>query len=134
MATEHSFGIVAFHAGDVLIVQHSAGHWGFPKGHARKGETPLAAAAREFEEETGVTVYEILDLPPLVEEYTLRRKKKIVRKDVTYFLARVDEPACRIQEEELLDLAWVTPDIARSRLTFEESRRILAQALAAWPR
>ena len=34
--------------------QPDAGLWGFPGGHVERGETALAAAARELSEETGV--------------------------------------------------------------------------------
>lgn len=45
-------------------------HWDFPKGAVEEGETPLAAARREIEEETGITELELAwgeehrDTPP----------------------------------------------------------------------
>ena len=36
-----------------LLIQHQAGHWAFPKGHANPGESPAETARREFAEETG---------------------------------------------------------------------------------
>ncbi|MBZ4690288.1 MAG: nudJ [Cereibacter sp.] len=49
---------VVLHEGNVLLVRRlnepDAGLWGFPGGHVERGETGLAAAARELEEETGV--------------------------------------------------------------------------------
>lgn len=45
---------------DVLMVQRrkspDAGLWGYPGGHVEWGETALAAAAREIDEETGIRV------------------------------------------------------------------------------
>lgn len=39
----------------VALVKGSySGRWGFPKGNIEQGETPKAAAIREFSEETGV--------------------------------------------------------------------------------
>jgi ADP-ribose pyrophosphatase YjhB (NUDIX family) len=42
----------------VLLIKRKnepdAGLWGFPGGHIERGETGLAAAARELQEETGV--------------------------------------------------------------------------------
>ncbi len=42
-------------AGRVLLVRHSygSGHWMLPGGGLKRGEDPLAAAAREFAVETG---------------------------------------------------------------------------------
>ena len=49
-------------AGQVLLLQRGAGakfaplHWDLPSGKADKGESVTAAAARELEEETGLTL------------------------------------------------------------------------------
>ena len=64
----HSAGILLFrfrdgqlqvllgHPGGPLWAQRDAGAWSIPKGLCRSGETPLAAAQREFREETGFGV------------------------------------------------------------------------------
>ena len=41
------------HPGGPFFVNKDAGVWGIPKGLIDEGEDPLAAARREFEEETG---------------------------------------------------------------------------------
>ncbi len=41
---------------DVLLVKHTLGHWGFPKGHMEADETERETALREVKEETGYTV------------------------------------------------------------------------------
>ena len=50
---------VVIHDNKVLLVQRkkqpNAGLWGFPGGHIELGETGLACAVRELQEETGVT-------------------------------------------------------------------------------
>ena len=48
--------------GDVLVLRRSsshpnyAHHWDFPGGEVEHGENPASAAAREIEEETGITI------------------------------------------------------------------------------
>jgi len=43
------------HPGGPFWADRDAGAWTIPKGLLRTGEDPLAAACREFEEETGIT-------------------------------------------------------------------------------
>jgi len=49
-------GVLEFflvHPGGPYFVNKDVGAWGIPKGEIGEGEDPLAAAQREFEEETG---------------------------------------------------------------------------------
>ncbi|WP_431357635.1 NUDIX domain-containing protein [Streptomyces lydicus] len=52
--------VVLLAAGHVLLIERGwdpyAGCWALPGGHVGVGETSLAAAVRELEEETGITV------------------------------------------------------------------------------
>jgi len=43
------------HPGGPLFARKDDGHWTIPKGQLDDGEEPLAAAIREFREETGLT-------------------------------------------------------------------------------
>src|SRR5947208_14366682 len=43
------------HPGGPLFTRKDDGYWSVPKGEIEPGEDPLAAAIREFKEETGVT-------------------------------------------------------------------------------
>lgn len=40
-----------------IIQGRSTGKWSFPKGHSKRGETPLECAKREIMEETGIPSY-----------------------------------------------------------------------------
>src|SRR5438270_1395963 len=42
------------HPGGPFWASRDAGAWSIPKGELAEGEEPLAAACREFEEETGI--------------------------------------------------------------------------------
>ncbi|MEO5355944.1 MAG: NUDIX domain-containing protein [Nitrospirae bacterium YQR-1] len=126
---ERSYGIVPVYEQDgkrlFLLIQHNAGHWAFPKGHANEGETPAEAAKREFEEETAVTDYELSDLAPFVENYIVMRQGGAVNKTVTFFLAFVKNPAVTIQESEIMHYKWAGYAEALSTITFREGKELL---------
>ncbi|MCU1673430.1 MAG: MutT-like protein [Frankiales bacterium] len=46
--------VLLAHPGGPLFARKDAGHWTIPKGELDPGEEPLAAAYREFTEETGI--------------------------------------------------------------------------------
>lgn len=127
-----SYGVIPVHilAGErrYLLIQHHAGHWGFPKGHAEKGETPAQAAERELREETGLRATEVLAEPAFEEVYYFKVKATLIRKSVTYFIGFVDDPRVTPQAEEISDYAWGGLEETMKRLSFKEGRRILEQA------
>jgi 8-oxo-dGTP pyrophosphatase MutT (NUDIX family) len=47
-------GIIVNPDGKVAVVNQFGNSWSLPKGHIEKGESPLDAAIREIEEETGI--------------------------------------------------------------------------------
>ncbi len=57
------------HPGGPFWQTRDLGAWTVPKGEIREGEEPLAAARREFEEETGVEpVGEFIELTPVTQK------------------------------------------------------------------
>ncbi len=128
---EASFGLVpiADQAGvlQFLLIQHRAGHWGFPKGHAEPGETPLQTACREFEEETGIRDYQVSDHPPLLEVYRFVKKQKNIEKTVTYFIAWVQSMQVTPQAAEIRSYLWLPYEAALAQLNFPQSQQVLRQ-------
>ncbi len=125
---DYSYGIVPLRQtgpGDwqVLLIQHQAGHWAFPKGHANEGETPQQAAVRELEEETGLSVVQFLSEETLMENYYFFLKGKRFFKTVVYFMAKVQGDV-KIQEEEICNSAWVAIPQAKERMTFPEGKKV----------
>ncbi len=124
---EHSYGIIPLKLLDqkweTLLVQHQAGHWSFPKGHAQEGELPYDTAKRELLEETGLRVTRVLSETPFREHYFFTREGDPTEKDVDYFLAEVEgTPALQI--EEIANLRWVSLEEAEECMTFEEGKRM----------
>jgi bis(5'-nucleosidyl)-tetraphosphatase len=108
-----------------LLIRHWAGHWGFPKGHAEAGETAIATACRELEEETGIQAYRVFDDTSFVEQYSFTKDGQPIEKTVTYFIAAIESQAVTCQEQEIQAYTWVNFDTALQTITFDQAKRIL---------
>ena len=132
---DHSYGLVPIWrdpaSRQYLLIQHHAGHWAFPKGHAEPGESPAQAAKREFTEETGIEAFTFWGEPTFAETYHFRKKAGLlVEKTVTYFLGEVHAPTVTPQPEEVADYAWGSYEQTRKRITFDDARALLDQVEA----
>ena len=110
-----------------LLIQHHAGHWGFPKGHADPGETALNAACREFLEETGISQFKVLDGVSFSEQYGFTRDGQHFDKTVIYYPAMVESATVSCQAEEIRDYAWLEYEAAIARLSFEGAKQVLTK-------
>jgi predicted NUDIX family NTP pyrophosphohydrolase len=54
--TSRGLEVLLAHPGGPFWAKKDEGAWSIPKGELAEGEDPLAAALREFEEETGATI------------------------------------------------------------------------------
>ncbi len=109
---------------EVFLVEHIDGHWGFPKGHSEKEETPFHAAIRELEEETSLHLKKLLRKQPFSERYLYQKKDRKILKEVFYFLMEV-EGDVKIQKSELLDGGWFSFDEAHKKIIFPEGKNLL---------
>ncbi|MCS6813732.1 MAG: NUDIX domain-containing protein [Cyanobacteria bacterium] len=129
---DEAFGIVPVHRhpeGDrFLLIQHNAGHWGFPKGHAEAGESPLQAACREFTEETGIQMFTVIDDVSFTEHYVFQKDGQKIAKTVIYFPAWVQTTEVHHQEAEIKNYAWASFDQAMALITFPAARQVLHEA------
>jgi 8-oxo-dGTP pyrophosphatase MutT (NUDIX family)/phosphohistidine phosphatase SixA len=100
--------------------------WTFPKGKLEPGEHVLMAAVREVTEETGIRP--VLGRPLATVRYQVDSGPK----RVDYWASRVDHPpdAPFAPGDEVDHLEWLSPDAARSRLTYAHDARLLERLLA----
>jgi 8-oxo-dGTP pyrophosphatase MutT (NUDIX family) len=145
---DECFGIVPVFATEAdtlfLLIQHQAGHWAFPKGHAEPGESALSTAKRELEEETGIRDYEVLEEPIFVESYAFvqesvpssvkhyssAKEGELIEKSVTYFVAFVNSMGVVLQVEEVQNSTWICFDEAINLITFDGNRGVLREVKA----
>lgn len=135
----HSAGVIVFRdtSPRAFLLMRSAltkrPVWEFPKGGVEAGETELEAAARELQEETGLTGGDYVLLEGFREEeryhFTRGGEQELrrIRKRVDYFLARWQRGEVRISREASR-YEWVPFDEAMRMLRFPEKRRILRAA------
>ena len=96
MKKRKSCGILLFSHDEplrFLLMKHDD-RLDLPKGHIEKGESEIACALREFEEETGISKEKILFMKDFrfEEQYIARYEKHSYDKTLVIFAARLKEP------------------------------------------
>lgn len=116
----------------LLLRDARHGTWSFPKGHLEAGETPLAGARRELEEETGIRDPERVPGFECVLEYELPPKgdRAPERKRVHLFLAHVPDRHLVLSEEHDAH-RWATADEAGGCLAYDDLRVAVRRAREA---
>ncbi|MCB2263084.1 MAG: Nudix family hydrolase [Candidatus Thiosymbion ectosymbiont of Robbea hypermnestra] len=118
-------GAIADARGRILIARrpgqvHQGGRWEFPGGKLEPGETPVAALARELNEELGIRVLSSRPLIRVRHDYGDRR----ILLDVRRVVSHEGEP----QGHEGQPLAWVHPQ-AMDPAAFPAADRPVISAL-----
>ena len=147
---ERSAGVIPFRRqGDqgplLYLVLHSPtvrnprAKWEFPKGGMEPGEVPRATAAREFQEETGLTDWSFRDGFERSLSYTYIRRGRKVIKTVAYFVAEVRDVASLTRSPEHVEdpfghwCYWGTFEQVTRLLYHAKIRQVFAEA-DAWLR
>jgi predicted NUDIX family NTP pyrophosphohydrolase len=120
------------HPGGPFWVKRDAGAWSIPKGEIEAAEEPLAAAIREFAEETGTTLAgHFHALPPI---------QQAGGKMVLAWAIEGDLDAAAIRSNEF-EMEWPPksgkrrrfPEVGRAQwFALAEARRKINKAQAAW--
>ncbi len=135
-------GALLFHPsgdGPRFLLLRNALHksWGFPKGHAEEGESPLECARREVSEETGGLPWTRIEgfreeCRYLVPGRHPDRGGRPYEKRVVYFLGRVDPedlPLLRLSAEHD-DHRWLPLEEALTLLEHRNLRDLLHEAVS----
>jgi 8-oxo-dGTP pyrophosphatase MutT (NUDIX family) len=137
MAVEKSAGAVIFrkegrdiyylllhYAGSKL---NAKGYWDFPKGHLEEGETEMAAASREIDEETGLKNLRFAPGFKHYIKYFFRVQGKTIFKTVAFFLAETGQKEIKISDEHI-GYEWLPFDQAFAKMKFANAKNVLAKA------
>lgn len=111
-----------------LVIRDSYRNWGFPKGHLEKEETPVQAALREVQEETGLPDLRwVGDLGNI--DWHFRFRGRLIHKLCHYFLLESATEATIPQRDEgITACRWAPFDEALTLVSYENARDVLQRA------
>jgi len=131
---ERSAGVVLFRAdpdspgGRVFLLLDYGRYWDYAKGHVEPGEDDLTAALRELQEETGITDATVLpDFRHDITYFFRDRKKGLIRKTVTFFLASTSATDVTLSHEHV-GYDFLPFDQALTRLNYPNAKATLQAA------
>jgi 8-oxo-dGTP pyrophosphatase MutT (NUDIX family)/uncharacterized membrane protein YiaA len=105
-----------------VIRRPNRSDWSLPKGHVEKDETLRAAAEREIKEETGYSAKYLGPAGAMTYDGSGGAPKSVT---YFYFLRREDPPPSK-ELDGVAEVAWMTFDEARDRVTYPDLRDFLA--------
>ncbi|MDR1824888.1 MAG: NUDIX hydrolase [Bifidobacteriaceae bacterium] len=103
--------------------------WCLPKGHVEAGETPVDAAVREIQEETGIVGEVVKHLGTI--DYWFLGDDRRVHKVVHHYLLSAqggELTAANDPDAEAEEAAWVPLTALRERLAYPNERRLVQVA------
>ncbi len=130
MKFKKSCGLIIFKNSnnrEYLILLYPGGHWDFVKGNVEEGEDELETAFRETKEETDLEKIEFIKGFKETISYFYRNRKDLIKKDVIFFLGEAKESNVKLSPEHK-GFAWLPYNKAIKRLTFKNTKKILAKA------
>ncbi|MCL4358386.1 MAG: NUDIX domain-containing protein [Patescibacteria group bacterium] len=131
---EISTGFIIFHEQtkgqrNFLLLKHSKHYWNAAKGHVEKGESLIAAAFREINEETGLKQKDLKIIPGFkaASLYLIKRKNLLIKKRVIFFLAQTNKIQIKISKEHQ-GYGWFNPDKIDAIPTFNDVKNHFLRA------
>lgn len=115
---------------EYLLVKHKkegGGHWDFPKGHVKEGESEEDTAHREIYEEVGLKVR---FLNGFKESIFYIDHINNVRKKVVFFLGEMISSKIKYVSDEVEERTWLNYNDASKRLTYEKAVTLLKKAFS----
>ena len=102
-------------------------YWDFPKGHIEKDEKETDTLFREIKEETGLIDLDVVLGFKEKLRYFFKKDKKLISKEVIYYLLKSNTEEVRISFEHL-GFKWLEYEQALKQIEFKSSKDILKKA------
>jgi 8-oxo-dGTP pyrophosphatase MutT (NUDIX family) len=110
----------------VVVVNQNNDSWSLPKGHVEAGESPLEAAIREIEEETGITKENLQFISSLgaYERSQIKQDKdqSTEVRTITLYLFKTDCEDLSPNDPENPEARWIAIDDVSSLLTHPKDK------------
>ena len=116
--------IFSVQQGAFLLLKHKSGHWEFPKGKMKQGESHEDTMVREVSEETGITDLEMLPFSTSFSFSFFKERK--IHKTISMGLLVGDADV--IISDEHQGFVWLSFSDALTTLRFQNHRDVLKQA------
>ena len=133
MKTTHTAGGVVINPeGEVLIVNQNNNSWSLPKGHVDQGETPLEAACREIEEESGISELVFIRELGSYERHKIGldgKDDKSELKVMTFFLFETSQLELEPQDLHNPEARWVRKEEVAKLLTHPKDGEFFLKVL-----
>ena len=113
----------------LLLRNAERGEWGFPKGHAEKGETLVQTALRECGEECGIGLCAIVGAPMSLRYVVPWGRSK----EVVYFPAQTTQESVTLSKEHDQAKWFTTQEVYEALAKFPNLLDVFSEMVAAWP-
>lgn len=129
---ESAGGVVKGPDGRIVLVCQHGNSWSFPKGKVEAGESLRDAAAREIEEEAGITDLQYVQDLGSYERYSIGPDGAGENKDwglqkKTFFLYTTNQHALQPRDGEISEARYVSVAEAKELLTHPRDREFLEE-------
>ena len=113
--------VLCLRSGRILLVRKKSGKWNFPGGAIEPGESPVAAAARELQEETSIEGHGLFHLCTLQLGSTIHH----------VFTTHVDDQEKPVARNEIVACKWVLRDKLSPAILNARAAELLSSQLPA---